>query len=136
VAGGKVALVFNKESPKTHYYLWNWGVEAVVFVDHKRNSIGVLRNKFMEKIICNDGTEFVASHPKIREIVESAGETIGESDAFWFVHPGNWLFSHGTKKARQERSSKVNPMDLIRVLEELLGTLQEPETYGPICGLD
>lgn len=132
--GDQVALVRDKEEARTDHVLWDRGVKAVVYVDSARNSIGVLRTRRDRRrgVPCNDGTAFSASHPRVREVIERAGEAIGDFGADWFAHPSGFLFCHGSRKASVAAPSKVDPMDLIKVLVELLGVDENDTT--PICG--
>ncbi|MBI5140502.1 MAG: hypothetical protein HZA94_03605 [Candidatus Vogelbacteria bacterium] len=133
--GGQVALVTDKKEVRTDHVLWERGVVAIVFVEG--NNIGVLRTRHDRGgVLCNDGSLFSASHPRLLEIISKAGETVGDFSADWFAHPSGFLFCHGSRKAMAKYPSKVSPMDLVHTLVELLGIPEEPEGDGPICGLD
>jgi len=69
---------------------------AIVYVDGM--NIGVIRR---------DDVSTRMDHPRIREVVETAGEA-GE----WFAHPAGFLYCRGSRKAPATSRSRVTAREL------------------------
>ena len=101
-AGGLIALKENCKEPGVDQILFEEGVWAIVFVE--KMNIGILRGP--ERSVRMDA-------PEIRKVVETAGETNE-----WFAHPAGFLFCRGSRTARAKTPSKVDPMELVKALDE------------------
>jgi len=114
---GKVALVIDSPEGFSGSSLFNRGVVAYVY--ENGNDKGVRRR--------NSSTVRM-DHPRIRAVVESVGEEIGEGDGKWYPHPSGFLFSWGTRTGHASTPSKVNTRKLAQAVAEVL--LSVPEELG------
>ena len=101
---GLAAVVKDAKEFATNGVLFNSGVRVIIYVDG--NNLGLTRAQ---------GETLRMDHPKIREVVEAAGE----ADE-WFAHPAGFLFCRGSRKAPAETPSKVDPLALQSAIESLL----------------
>ncbi len=98
--GGKVAIVTNSREFATNGILFDQkGIKVIVYIDGF--NLGIIRE---------GSVEFRMDHINFRTIVKNAGE---ESE--WFAHPAGFLFCRGSRKAKAETMSKVDPMVLAEV---------------------
>ncbi len=98
--GGRVAVVIN--APSANDVLFRRGVRAIVWKDGK--SMGVSRER-REK--------FRVNHPELQAFVT------GIDGVPWFDER-EYLLSWGTKKARPDTHSKVDPEELARRVDKLI----------------
>jgi len=98
-----------------HGLLFGRGVLVVVSVDGL--NIGIHCARDFQKRLRMD-------HPRLRAVVEAAGEKVGNGEGVWFAHLGGWFFCRGTRpKAPATSPSKVDPRELARVAAELVDEL-------------
>jgi hypothetical protein len=118
--GGNVAILVNPQEMGTIYGPWDCalpskGVKIVIYVEDphgtppnpkvKGHNLGVAR--------CSNVNAPRADHPKLRAIVEAAGET-----KEWFADPTGSYFARGAERP-MDTPSKVNPRTLAEAAARL-----------------
>lgn len=99
---GKIAII-NQPGDLRFAHLFPDSVIFYIYVDG--NNLGISRM----------AGKIPANHPKIRELIEFAGEK-----SSWFATPDGRLYCHGSRKSPQENASCVDPMELAKALDRLL----------------
>ena len=104
--GGTVAVVVkDSDDPAINGILFDErGIRVIVYVDG--DNLGITR--------CS-GESLRMDHPRIRALVEAAGE----ADE-WYAHPAAFLYCRGSRKAPARTRSKVDPRLLAEAAAGLL----------------
>ena len=97
---GRVAVLYDRP-PNHTYFMFGKGFRAVVY--RSGNNLGVVRAR---------DSKVRMDHPKVKEL------TAGEDG--WFFHPAGFLAGRGTAKAPASSPSRIDPLELARVVDEII----------------
>jgi len=104
--GGNVAVINGNKFWHLHDYMFSEKWVCVVVIKDGNNLL-VLRKRW---------EKFNLDAMRLLHIIEDAGETISEEQ--WFSHSAGFMISWWSKAAPAKTSSKVDPMELAKAVNE------------------
>jgi hypothetical protein len=105
LAGGLVRINSGNKERQINGMLFHAGALVVIFQNRDGTELGALRNKrYLPDTVRLDD-------PLIREVIKSAGESVGSVPGTWFVHPSGFLMARGTRKAPAKSPSRVRAIE-------------------------